>query len=154
MISGCSLGAKPDLKDNQEVVTGESTTVPSPQVSLRTGEDLIRNFFDLINDKKAAEAIDLMALDMVAGDNGRKMWQEQFQVINSVKIVTVEPFLPSDWTDSRQMFKVGLEVAVADTAAQAPIPYYGWQDNPNFRWITVEKNDDGLWRMAEIATGP
>jgi len=45
-------------------------------------------------------------------------------------------------------------IAYVTTSKNAPIPYYGWHDNPNVRWITLEKNSDGFWEIASLATGP
>jgi len=47
-----------------------------------------------------------------------------------------------------------LEVYVSSDAKDAPIPYYGWGDNPNIRWVVLEKDSDGSWKISALATGP
>jgi len=54
----------------------------------------------------------------------------------------------------KKVFKVTLETYISSEAKDAPIPYYGWQDNPNIRWVSVEKDAICLWKIAALATGP
>ena len=39
--------------------------------------------------------------------------------------------------DAKKVFEVTLETYVSSEAKDAPIPYYGWHDNPNIRWVSV-----------------
>lgn len=62
-------------------------------------------------------------------------------------------FNTEQWTDAEETFKVTLEVYVSSDAKDASIPYYGWGDNPNIRWVALEKDTDGSWKISTLATG-
>jgi len=131
-----------------------STTSPESTVPLPTGEDIIRTFFNLIDEGRIPEAIIMMSPKLVLDDSTRQAWGVHFNAIESMKVLAIEPFWQEEWTENKETYKVTLEASVASEAANAPIPYYGWQDNPNFRWVTIEKGEDDVWQIAEIATGP
>lgn len=76
-----------------------------------------------------------------------------FNAIKSVAVQKIEPSIKENWTDNRHTYKVTLEIYISSDAASAPIPYYGWGDNPNIRWVSITK-ESGLWKIAELATGP
>ena len=126
----------------------------SESVPLPTPEDIIRLFFDLINEKRIPEAINLMTDQMVDDDTSKQAWGVQFNAIQSIRVQNIEPSGKEQWTDTEKMFKVTLEVSVSPEAKDAPIPYYGWDTNPSIRWITVKKDNNGLWRIDLLATGP
>jgi len=65
----------------------------------------------------------------------------------------IEPASIGDWNSKRHVFKVTLE-AYVENAPDAPIPFFGWHDNPNVRWITMESDNRRRWVVAGIATGP
>ena len=66
----------------------------------------------------------------------------------------IKPFDADNWTEDSQLYQVTLEIYVSSDAANAPIPYYGYVDNPNTRFISLTKNEAGIWQIATIATGP
>ena len=67
--------------------------------------------------------------------------------------MNVEPASVNKWNGNRHVFKVTLEAYVED-APNAAIPFFGWHDNPNVRWITMELDSRHRWVVAGIATGP
>ena len=117
-------------------------------VSLPSDEDIVRLFFNLINEKRIPEAIYMMTDEMIGDDSSKQAWGVQFNEIQSVGVQNIEPFNPEQWTDTKEIFKVTLEVYVSSDAKDAPIPYYGWGDNPNIRWVVLEKDSDGSWKMV------
>ena len=123
-------------------------SVPLPQ-----GEDVIKNFFALINERKIPEAVAMMSTTLVPDDSAKQAWGVQFNDIKSINVQKIEPSLPENWTDQSHVYKVTLEAYVSSEAADAPIPYYGWHDNPNLRWIEIVKEGE-LWKVNSIATGP
>jgi hypothetical protein len=136
--------------------SSESTSASnsSESVPLPTPEDIVRLFFDLINEKRIPEAIDLMTDQMAGDDNSKQMWGIQFNAIQSIKVQSINPYLEDQWTASEKMFKVILEVSVSREAKDAPIPYYGWDSNPSTRWVSIKKDVNGLWGIDSLATGP
>jgi hypothetical protein len=132
----------------------EELASPSANVPLISEEDIIRLFFELINEKRVPEAIAMMSPAIAPDDSTRQAWGVQFNDISSVRVQSIEPFWQDQWAENRHTYKVMLEVYVSPEAAKAAIPYYGWGDNPNVRWITIEKSQDKEWQIAAIATGP
>jgi len=119
----------------------------SPAVPLPTQEDTIRLFYNLINEHRIPEAIAMMSPRLVADDSAKQAWGVQFNDIRSIKVLDIQPGLADN------SFKVILEVSVNSEAASLPIPYYGYEDNPNFRWLDLIKVD-GRWLIDSINTGP
>ncbi len=127
----------------------DSNTVPLP-----TEENTIRTFFNLINEHRIPEAISMMNSSIVPDDSTKQAYGVQFNAIKSITVQTIEPSMKENWTDNKHSYKVTLEASVSSEAANAPIPYYGWGDNPNIRWVTIAKDQTNLWKIADIATGP
>lgn len=155
-LSGCTK--------NQEIVDAkitaeESTPSQKPdssdsEVPLPSAWYMVTLFFELINEHKISEAIDLMAPEMIGDGSSKQTWETHFNAIKSINIQEIEFHDRENWTNDKRELKVTLEVYVSSSAKNAPIPFYGWHDNPNVRWITLEKNSEGFWEISSIATGP
>lgn len=113
----------------------------------------LEEFFVLVNARQIDDAIAIMHPKTVETDAQRQAWRSHLEAIRSIHVMVVEPVAVGTWTLRCQKFKVTLETYVADTPA-APIPFYGWHDNPNIRWITMVLGEKGAWQIHEIATGP
>ena len=122
-------------------------------VSLPLAENVLRSFIQLIGEKRAADAINYLSPNLVGDENTKQAWGVQFNAINSIKILSLNPPNSQNLKDNRITFKVTLDVKMDPSSADTPIPYYGWGDGENIRWITVEKTNN-IWRIASIATGP
>jgi len=133
---------EPDVKKET------TDTVPLPQE-----EDIVRNFFVLIDEKKIPEAISMMSDEMVGNDSMKQAWGIQFNDIKSINVLKIEPSMKEEWSASKHSYKVTLEAYVSSDAANAPIPYYGWEDNPNIRWVEIIKVGN-FWKINSLATGP
>lgn len=118
----------------------------------RASQAGLEEFFTLVNSRDVDEAMKSMAPAMVRTPEEREAWRRHLAAIRSIHILDVEPASVDDWHSSRHIFKVTLEAYVED-APDAPIPFFGWQDNPNVRWITMELDSRRRWVVAEIATG-
>lgn len=116
-------------------------------------EDVIRNFFSLIHERNIPDAISMMSTALAGDDSTKKAWGVQFNDIKAISVLNIEPSLPESWTENSHTYKVTLEAYVSSDAADAPIPYYGWGDNPNFRWVEIIKKGN-LWKINSLATGP
>ena len=113
----------------------------------------LEEFFILVNARQAEEAMRIMDPKMLGTDAQRQAWRSQLGAIRSIHVMDVVPVEVKTWTSRRQKFKVLLEAHVADTPG-APVPFYGWHDNPNTRWITMVLGEKKAWQIREIATGP
>ncbi|NMC35473.1 hypothetical protein GYA49_00340 [Candidatus Beckwithbacteria bacterium] len=160
LFSSCS----PDNTDNANQAQNQkqqdvSTIVPPRQEenlqshgTLAPEEELITLFFSLIDQKQIPEAIALMSKTAVPDDSTKQAWGVQFNAITSINILDMEAWDETNWTDNQKVYKVSLEAYVKDDPS-APIPNYGWGDNPNIRWIGLIK-EDGQWKIDSISTGP
>jgi len=126
---------------------------PTALVPLPTEEDIIRNFFNLINERRIPEAVNMMSKINVENDSTKQAWGVQFNAIKSINVQKIEKSMEENWTDNSHTYKVILEAYVSSEAAGAPIPYYGWADNPNIRWVQLVR-ENNLWRINGLATGP
>jgi hypothetical protein len=123
-------------------------TVPLPQE-----EDIVRNFFSLIEERKPSEAVSMMSSSITGNDSTKQAWAVQYNAIQSVKVLNIEPAMPEEWTGDKHTYKLTLEVKVNPDSANAPIPYYGWENGSNIRWVTIIK-ENNLWKIQGLATGP
>lgn len=123
------------------------------QSLLAPEEELIYNFFALINNKEIPEAITLMSPNLVPDDSAKQAWGVQFNAIKSIHILSIQETNQEMWTDISKEYEVILEAYVDEAAATAVIPYYGWADNPNVRFITVWQGSDNRYYIDQIGTG-
>jgi len=130
--------------------SNQNQTTEKDSVPLPSDEDVIRNFVTLIENGQADKAALMMK---TKDDSELQSWAVHFSAINSFKLLKIEKASEESWTDNRHIYKVVLDVWMDPRSAQAPIPYYGWQNGENTRWITLEKVNN-TWKIAKIATGP
>ena len=95
----------------------------------------------------------MMSSQNTNNESTKQAWGVHFNAIKSLGVIDIEPYAPDSWSASYQIYKATLEAYVSSDAANAPIPYYGWEDNPNIRWVTLIKEGD-FWRIDTLATGP
>jgi len=122
----------------------------SGRIPLPSDEDIIRNFVNLIEEGQADKAALMMKTN---NDAELQTWAVHFAAINSFKLLKIEKANEESWAENKHIYKVVLDVWMDPSSANAPIPYYGWQNGENTRWITLEKVGD-VWKISEIATGP
>jgi hypothetical protein len=122
-----------DLAQEKENTLGESQ------------EKVAGQFLDFLSGKKISEALALMD----ASDDNKQGWGVNFNTIESLKVVKTEQAFKEEWTPTRQIFKVELNVKVKPEGEQM-----GWNQGTNFRWISLQKNESGQWLVHEIANNP
>jgi hypothetical protein len=130
------------------LVKTTTTTVPLPQET-----DIVNSFFNVIGEHRPADAVSMLAPDLISNESNKQAWAVQFNAFSSLKVISVEPALQEDWTDTQHEYKVVLEAAMKSESASAPIPYYGWENGSNTRWITIVKSGS-FWKISGIGTGP
>jgi hypothetical protein len=119
----------------------------------RASQASLEEFFAIVNSRDVDAAINSLATSMLRTAEQREAWRRQLAAICSIHVMNVEPAGVDGWNASRHVFKVTLEAYVKDSS-NAPIPFFGWHDNPNVRWITMELDSHRRWVVAGIATGP
>lgn len=125
---------------------------PNTTVPLLQEEDIVSNFFSLIAEKKPSEAVSAMSETITNDESMKQAWAVQFNAISSMKVVNIEPSAVEEWSAERHKYKLTLDVKMKADSANAPIPYYGWDNGLNTRWVTIVK-ENGLWKILEIGTG-
>lgn len=131
---------------NQEIA--ESENVPLPQE-----EDIVRLFFNLINEKRIPEAVAMMDASAAPDDNAKQAWGVQFDIFNSVSVKSVEPSNIGDETEGQKTYKVILDANNKPGSEKAVIPNYGWENGENIRWVGLKKDESGMWKILGIGTG-
>jgi hypothetical protein len=135
--------------ENVSKVSGsvtQQTTVPLPQ-----GEDIARTFFNLIDEGKVAEAVDMLTPENTSDESAKQAWGVQF---NSFEKITVKKIEVATEPAGENTYKITLDVKMKPGSENAqPMPYYGWGDGEFVRWITLEKVGN-LWKVKGISTGP
>jgi hypothetical protein len=126
----------------------KEVVVPLPQET-----DIVRNFFNLIEERKISDAVAMMNDSIMKDDSQKQAWGVQMNAMKSVKVIAIDPSMPEEWSDNKHTYKVTLDVIMDLSSASAPIPYYGYENGTNIRWITLEKSGN-TWKVMGIATGP
>ena len=134
-------------KTNANVAQNQE--VPLPQ-----GEDIVRLFFSLINEKRIPEAVAMLDPSSVPDDSAKQAWGAQFNIFNSISVKTIEPSNVGGETASQKTYKVVLDARVKPGSGNAVIPNYGWANGENIRWVSLKKDDGGMWKILGIGTGP
>lgn len=145
----CSQTRNTQFQTTPQEQSKNQSPIPSPPVSSLSGEDTIRIFFNLIDEKRISEAIALLDTSLVSTTIDQQLWEKTFSAFKTVTIqeilVVLKETAPSS---SLQQYKVTLNVQLQKTN-----PDILWKTGENIRWISVVKNDN-LWKIKEIATGP
>ena len=143
----------PDPPDLSVQGNQNQTDAYTHQSLLAPEEELIYLLFGSINNRQNQEAINLLSQNLNPTNETERHWLEQFNAIRSVHILDIKEISKDTWTDCKKIYKLTLEIYVDDSVSNAPIPYYGFGDNPNIRFITVVKLKN-RWFIDQIGTGP
>jgi len=143
ILAGCTISSPPPPEQTKNI-----------EVPLPAGADVISLFWQLVNEHHIPEAIDMMSPNLITDDSVKQAYGVQFNHIKFVNVMAVEPYNIDTWTNDSQMYKTTLEIYVSSDASSAPIPYYGFTDNPNIRFISLSLDDTGKWQIEQIGTGP
>jgi hypothetical protein len=145
-----------DGKNIDETAKNEEKTGPdqeNPAVPYPSPEDMIGVFFRNLDENNVQEAIRVMHPSTLVDDSIKQAYGVQFNEVESAKVIKIEKSNESEWTDSMRIFKVTSDVKMSEDTSNAPIPYYGWDSDPDIKWFVMEK-DGNIWKISEIATGP
>lgn len=152
------LSKMKDLKvNNQESPTQVIVSIaPSPSpvitqanVPLPTGQDIVRVFFELINEKRIPEAISMMSSKAVPDDTHKQGYGVTFNQFKEIKVINIKESMKEEWTSDRQTYMVNLDVMIRSDSNQPIL----WDDGENTRFVTLAK-ENNLWKIDGIATGP
>jgi hypothetical protein len=138
---GRSVDKLPYTQQTEKPKNIDTAVVPLPQQ-----EDTIRLFFELIDEKRIDEAINMMLPIAVENDSKKQAWAVQFNAFNKLSIISISPV-------DNNLYKVVFGATMNPESANEVIPYFGYFNGENTRWISLDKIN-GLWKIAGIHTGP
>ncbi len=138
VVVGLVFGAVHFIKP----ISKEKQSVPLPQET-----DIIRSFFEIINEGRAVDAISMMAPSLIGDDSSKQAWGVQFNAFEFVEVTSIEK------TVNEHKYKVVLTASMKPEAKDATIPNFGWENGMNTRWVILVK-EENLWKISAIATGP
>jgi len=126
------------------------SSVISQDVPLPTGEDVIRTFIQLINEKRIPEAVGLMDETLVPSDSTKQQYGVVFDSFSSIAIskIGLETFDKENWKEGEERYRVDLQISIKPQGQKSM-----WEEGVNTRWFTVVKKE-GRFRIHDIATGP
>lgn len=133
--------------------TPTQTSTSQAQVPLPQETDIVHSFFNLIGEHRAADAVSMLAPDQVSNDSQKQAWAVMFNAFQTVSVKSVASSMPEEWSSDRHTYRVTMDVTMKPEAANAAIPYFGYENGTNIRFITLEKVGS-LWKVDGIATGP
>jgi hypothetical protein len=132
----------------QEVKKSGENNVP-----LLQGKDIVNNFFNLIKEGKASDAVMMMSKNIINDDSVKQVYIQQFEAMKQLKIISIEESSKSDWKENWQQYMVTFDVWMDPSSENAPIPYFGYENSTNTRFINLVK-ENNVWKIEGIATGP
>lgn len=132
------------------VPTSPATNTPSSsaRVPLLTSEDIVRVFFELINEKRIPEAVEMLSPSAVPDESAKQAWGVSFNHFKSVKAEKIERCNPIVPLPDYDCFKVVLNIQT-----DAPAEQIIWENGINIRWVNLKKVGN-LWKIEGLATGP
>jgi hypothetical protein len=132
---------------NIAIANNETQAETKSQVPLPQGEDIVRNLFNLINEGKASDAVNMLTPSTISDDSSKQAWGVQFNAFEKITVKKIEPA-------GENTYEVTLDVKMKPgTENVQPMPYYGWGNGEFVRWVSLEK-DNNVWKVTGIATGP
>lgn len=122
-------------------------------VPLQQETEVVHRFFSSIQHRQIAKAIGMMDEEMTQDEKVKKAWEDQFNAMESVEVISIDTSLLEDWTGTRHTYKVMLEIKMDPSSVNSQIPYYGYENGINIRYISLIKSGT-IWKVGGIATGP
>lgn len=141
-LSGCN--STKTVSTVPSPVPTQSSLKESREVPLPTQEDVVRTFINLIAEKRISEAVGMVD---ISDESQKQAWGVQLNSFESISLKNIEK-------NGEDAFKVTLTVKMNPNSANNPIPYYGYDNGDNVRWIGLEKGSDNLWKITGFATSP
>ena len=146
------------IQKGENIITSANKTIeisptntPKSSDFLPQGEDIVRNFFNFINEDKISDAVNMLTPNNISDDSNKQAWGVQF---NSFEKITVKQIELAGEPAEGNTYKVTLDVKMKPgTETAQPMPYYGWGNGEFIRWVSLEKVNN-TWKVSGIATGP
>lgn len=118
----------------------------TPAVPLPTEEDIIRTFFNLLNEKRIPEAISMMTDNITQNDSLKQQWGVSFNSWEKITLTSIEPY-DFEWTDTKHTYLVNFNLQIKPGMENM------WENGENTRFVTIVKQNN-LWKIEGFSTGP
>lgn len=115
--------------------------------------EILRQFFFLIQQHQTTKAIEMMSEATIQDEKGKRAWEKQLNAIESVKVISIDTSLLGEWTNTQHTYRVTLEMQIYPSSINGTIPYYGYENGTNIRFISLVKSGE-YWKIEGISTGP
>jgi len=125
----------------------------SPTTGLINTQEVIAVFLQHIAQKRVTEAVLMMSKNAVPDDTAKQAWEMQYNAFKKLIVQSIEPSMEESWKDAQKTYRVVMDVEMDEDSAEGVIPYFGYVNGINMRWITIEK-EGADWKIAGISTGP
>ena len=147
-LAGCQVwprstdNQKKDINVTDEQICGSQGCSPSEDqtgtqaaVPLSTGEDIIRSFFNLINEKRIPDAVSMLSSQLNPDESLKQAWGVNFTSMQTVEVKSIQPWNEASWTEEKQVYQVILGIYLVNNQSG-----YGWDNGENTRWLELVKN--------------
>ena len=137
---------------NQEEVlpSSPSAEATGAGVSLPTSEDIVKTFFNLINEKRIPETVAMLSAQASPDETSKQTWGVNFASLKTVSVKSIEPWSQESWSETTKTYKVIVNIVLEQGDFS-----YGWYSGENTRWLEIVKNpQSNLWQINAIASGP
>lgn len=141
------------------LIAGENVVnvITSPTTKTTVNEKrqqiVVESYLKALSEKRISDAIAMMTEKAVPDDATKQAWGVQFNAFKKLVVRSIEPSMEEEWTDRSESYRIVIDVEMTPESANGPIPYYGYDNRTNTRWITLEK-ENNIWKVAGISTGP
>jgi len=138
------------IKSSQKGKARSSLTT-LPPAPLPSEEDVIRTFFNLVDEGSITQALEMMSENMLPNEDTKQLWAAILNSFDSVKVLSIEK--AGDWQreDNLHTYKVVFYLTLSKTKK---VEGSMWEEGENTRFIILTKTADNQWKIYEIATGP
>jgi hypothetical protein len=140
-----------NLQSGQKIIpksaTPTSQSTPQAAVPLPRGEDIVRTFFNLIGEGRISDAVNMLTPKNISDDSQKQLWGVMLNSFKKISIKSIE-------AAGENTYRVDFEAEMKPGSENAqPIPYYGFNNGINTRWVSLEKVGN-IWKIQGLATGP
>ena len=145
-ITGEAAGA---LNDRDEALALPIDLASLDKPRAESHEADLRAFFDLVITQDWTFSMFQLSYNMAPDDATRQMWLSNFQSLDSLEVVSIEPASLVQWSDEWESYKVVLQIETKE-----PVDKYGWENGENTRWISIIPQGAGNWKIESFSSSP
>lgn len=138
-ISGIFIGLNylPGRSDSPSDRTAKTFNKPVDQADSNDFEQVIRDFFTAVNEKRISDAFLLLDQDMISDVSRKESWEKYFSIPSTLEIKSITRSQIQDESPVTQDYIVIIETTVASETGNL------WTNGDNIRSISVRTGKEG-----------